>query len=1063
MKKQNVTTNFHQLFGCLCFSLIFSILTSVGYAQTHGVSGTITGSADGLPLIGANVLVKGTSTGTITDFDGNFALDIPNSNDTLVFSYTGYIPQEVPVDGRNIIEVVLSENISQLNEVVVIGYGSQSRKVLTSSIAKVDAKEIEDLQVTTVEAAMQGKAAGVSISSGTGQPGSSPTIRIRGGSSINRSNDPLFIIDGVQRSSEDFNPEDIESIEILKDAAATAIYGARASNGVVLITTKSGKSGQAKFNVSYRSSYSSLINELDLLGAEDYLRIERIGLTRSFLNENSVFGTGPQALGTGNSPDGIHTTRILQPGESAPAGYQTMTDPVTGETLVFQDTDWQDVLYRTAQIDNVTFSVDGGSDKVTYYLGTAYLNQEGIAKTTGYERFSLQSNVGFKVSDKLKISTMVNFTRSNSNEPFSTSSIFQRGMRVAPTTRFKFDDGTLAPGARENLPNPLFYVQNYINDESINKLNLGAKGEWDIVDGLRATVTGNYFSSQVFREAFVKANHFTSARTAISRLNEERQIQFEGTLRYLKAFGDHNLTVLVGASRLETDFFNFSGTGSGGSTDNIFTLNAAPNIGDLSTFRSKDLLIGLFGRISYDFQQKYLLSASLRRDGSSRFGANNRVGYFPSASVGWRVNEEDFFDIGAVSDLKLRASWGQTGNNDVGLFTSQGVVNPGFVYAGQAAARATAVSNLDLGWETTTQTGVGIDLGLFNNRIEILADYYVKETEDLLFSRPLPNTSGYGSVTENIGTVRFKGLEFGLSTVNVKSSDINWTTNFNISFTSNEVIKLPENELDGNRIGGVLGEFGGIAEGEPLGNVYGWQHLGVYSTTAEAEADGLTDLIAWDRTGNNGINYQRKVGGDSKWQDTNGDGNIDFDDQVLLGNVLPDITGGFGNTVSYKGFELYIFMDFALGHVMANLNRARMNSNSQGNINGTTDLLDSWQNEGDVTEFPRFVFFDWGNGRNFDRNTQGLAGGGNHSTSSQYVEKADYLSLRTVRLSYNFPASVTDKLRLNSVKVYLAGQNLHYFTKYRGFNPEYNPFTSGIDNNQYPLFRSLSFGVNVGF
>lgn len=1044
----------------ICCLLLCLCAARSSYGQgSITVNGTVTGADDNAPLPGVNISVVGTLLGTVTDFDGNYEIEV-NSAGTLAFSFVGYLTQEIAVAGQTIIDVQLAVDTQLLDEVVVIGYGTQSKSLLTSSIASVDAEEIEDLQVTTVAGVLQGKAPGVSISSGTGQPGASPTIRIRGGSSINRSNDPLFIIDGVQRSPEDFNPEDVESIEVLKDAAAAAIYGARASNGVVLVTTKSGTRGRASFDVKYRNSYSSIINKLDLLSAEDYLRIERVGLTRSFLNENSVFGTGPQALGTGNALDGIHTTRVLGAGESVPAGYLSMPDPVTGETLIYQDVDWQDELYRTARIDNLTLSVNGGSDKLTYYLGSTYLNQEGIAETTGYERFSLQSNVGFQVSDRLKVSTNVNFSRSNSNEPFSTSSIFQRGMRVAPTTRFRFDDGSLAPGARESLPNPLFYVDNYINDESINKLNLGGKVELNILEGLDATVTANYFSGQTFREAFVKSNFFTSARSAISRLGEERLAQFEGTLQYVKPIGDHSITALVGASRLDTDFFDFDGAGSGGSSDNIFTLNASPNIASLSTFRSKDLLVGAFGRISYDFAKKYLLSATIRRDGSSRFGRNNQVGYFPSASAGWRVSEEDFFKSGAISNLKLRASWGQTGNNDVGLFTAQGVVNPGFVYAGQAAARATAVSNIDLGWETTTQSDIGIDLGLLDNRVTFGADYYIKTTEDLLFSRPLPNTSGYGSVTENIGTVRFEGLELELSTINASTNDFNWSTSFNIAFTSNEVIKLPDNDLDGNRIGGVLGTFGGIAEGEPLGNVYGFQFIKVYETTAEAQADGLVDRLAFTRDNND---YQLKQGGDVKWQDTNGDGFIDFDDQVLLGNVLPDITGGIANTVAYKGFELYVFIDFALGHVISNLNRARMNSNSQGNINGSTDLLDSWQEEGDVTDVPRFVFFDWGNGRNHDRNTQPLAGGGNHSTSSQMVEKGDYLSIRTLRLSYNLPTNVTQKLGVRSAKVYLAGQNLHYFTKYRGFNPEYNPFTSGIDNNQYPLFRNASAGINLGF
>lgn len=1048
----------------LLFCSVFVFASGVNNSEAITVSGNVTSSGDGLPLIGVNILIKGTSTGTTTDFDGNYTLSVPSADDVLVFSYTGFLDQEITVGTQSIIDVVLQEDATQLDEVVVIGYGTQSRKLLTSSIASVDKKEIEDLQVTTVEGVLQGKAPGVSILTGSGQPGEPPVIRIRGGSSINRSNQPLFIIDGVQRSSEDFNPEDIESVEILKDAAATAIYGARASNGVVLITTKSGTSGKARFNVNYRSSWSTLTSKMDLLNAEDYLRIERVGLTRSFLDENSAFGAGANATGGGNPFNSRITTRLLAAGESAPTGYQTMIDPVTGGTLAFIDTDWQDEVYNTAQIDNLHFSVDGGTEKVTYYLGAAYLDQEGIARTTKYQRFSVQSNVGFQVNEKLKINTSLNFTRSKSNEPFSTNTIFGRAGRQAPTVRLNFDDGTLSPGVRENLPNPVFYTNNYLNNESINKINLGTVVEYKILEGLTATATGNYFTDQTFRDAFIKSNAFNRSRTAISRLGEQRQTQFEGTLRYFKGFGESNISVLVGASRLESDFFNFSGSASGGSTDAIQTLNAAPNVDNLSSTKAKDLLIGYFGRLSYDFQQKYLLAATVRRDGSSRFGFRNQIGYFPSVSAGWRLSEESFFEIPFVSDLKLRASWGQTGNNDVGLFTSQGVVNPGFQYNGGAAAIATDLSNVQLGWEKTTQTDVGFDLGLLEDRVEFSFDYYKKVTDDLLFSRPLPNTSGFGSITENIGKVQFTGIEFSLYTDNLKGKDFSWTTNFNIAFVKNKVLELPDNDLANNRIGGVVFSDGingvaGIAEGESLGTIVGYQFVKVYETTAEAQEEGLIDMIANNRTGNNGIDYRERVGGDVKWLDTNGDNIIDIDDQVVLGNAIPNITGGIGNSISYKGFELYVFLDFALGHHIVNQHRYRMNSNSQGNINGTSDLLRAWNEEGDVTDVPRFVFFDFGNARNFHRPDGGTSGGGWQGASSQYVEKGDYLSLRTVRLTYNLPTSMVEQIGLSSVKAYVAGQNLHYFTGYRGYNPE----VTQLDSGRYPLFRNMSIGLNIGF
>ena len=1075
MQKLKSTTNSRRWGQWL---LALGILMMLGASNltaqgAFGVSGKVTSEPDGQPLIGVSISVKNTSIGTVTDVNGAYFLDVPDRSDVLVFSYIGYISQEIPVNGQSVIDVVLVENAAQLDEVVVIGYGTQSRKLLTSSIASVDAKEIQDLQITSLEGVMQGRAAGVSIQTASGQPGSSPNIRIRGGSSLQGNNEPLFIIDGVQRSSEDFNPEDVSSIEILKDASATAIYGARASNGVVLVTTKSGKTGKANFNASYRSTWSSLQNRLDLLGSRDFIQIERVGLTRSFLNETSAFGVGANATGIGNPPDGNFTLRALAAGESAPAGYESMTDPITGQTLIFQDVDWQDVAYRSTRIDNVHLSVDGGANNLTYYLGAAYLAQEGIAKGTGYDRFSLQSNVDFQVSRKLKVGTNVNFTRSFSDEPYNTSVLFGRAARLAPTTRRYNEDGTIAPGSSSGLPNPEWYASTFLNTNARNKLNLGGSIQYNILDNLVASGKVNYFIDQSTREAFVKANKITSARDASVSMLESRLRQFEGTLRYSKTFGLNNLAILVGGSNLNTDYFTFSASGQGGPTNSIQTLNASPVINGASSFKSKDLLIGYFGRLSYDFDQRYLLSATLRRDGSSRFGSDNQIGYFPSVSVGWRVSEEGFFSIPSVSDLKLRASWGQTANNDFGnpsdlnrFFLSQGVVDPTLTYNGQAAARTTALPNPNLGWETTTQTDFGFDISLFNDRVQLTADYYKKITSDLLFSKPLPNTSGFGSITENIGKVEFTGTELSISTDNLKSRDLTWITDFNISFTNTNVLELPDNGRERNRIGGYeLSDgtgIGGIAEGEPLRQIVGYQFVKVYATTAEAVEDGLFVSFANDRTSANGIDYRKRVGGDVKWLDVNGDKIIDNNDLQVLGYATPNIVGGFGNTISYKGLELYVFLDMGLGHHIYNSNRARMNSNSQGNINGTEDLLNAWNEEGDVTDIPRFTFFDFGNARNHDAvgfgSTTGDGGLADRATSL-YTEKGDYLAVRTVRFGYTLPKSLVERWGISSVKAYVLGQNLHYFTAYRGYNPE----VGALDLGLYPLFRSISLGLNVGF
>ncbi len=1073
IKNPSLHLSWSKSFGVLAVLLLL-FCTSV-YAQETAVTGTVL-DADGIPLPGASVVVKGTTRGAQTDFDGNYTIEA-NVDDILMFSYIGYASQEIPIDNQSTINVTLAEDMAKLDEVVVIGYGTKSRRLLTSAITSVSAEELAETPNNTIESVLQGKASGVSIQSQTGQPGANATIRIRGGSSINKDNDPLFIIDGVQRSSEDFNPDDIESVEILKDAAATAIYGSRASNGVVLVTTKSGKVGKVNINLHQRTSFSQVANRLDLLNATDYLRIERAGLTKSFLDENSAFGTGQTSTGTGNLPSSNISTRFLGAGENIPAGFLSLPDPVTGQTLIYTDTDWQDVIFNTAVTFDTNVSVDGGSEKIRYYTGFAYTDQGGVAKGTGYQRYSVQSNLDFQLTDKLKMDVTMNFTKSQTDEPQNAGELFGRSLRLAPTTRLTLADGTTGPGIRENLQNPKHLIENYLQNEDRFKFNLGTSLAYNILDNLVFTGRVNYLKDQTMTDNFTKANFFSRARNARARNLEQEQTQMDATLDYSKTFGeDHNFSILVGASRLKSDFFSSDIQGSGAGTDNIQTLNASSTILDASTLISKDLLIGYFSRLSYDYKGKYLFSGTIRRDGSSRFGANNKIGYFPGVSLGWRISDEEFYPEDAfVSDFKLRGSWGETANNEVGdinnlnrFFIAQGIIDPSLQYNGGAAARPTQLPNDQLGWETTTQTNVGADLALVDNRIRLSADYYRKLTEDLLFTRPLPNTSGFASVESNIGSVRFSGFEFEISSTNISTDDFNWTTNFNMAFTDNEIISLPENDLDRNRIDGdVFSDgfigIGGIAEGEKLGQIVGYQFEKVYATTAEAQADGLTDMIANDRTDANGIDYRNRVGGDVKWRDVNGDNLINEEDQVVLGNTNPDIIGGFGNTLNYKGFELYVFADFALGHSIVNQNRYRMNSNSQGNINGTSDLLNAWSQEGDVTDIPRFVFFDFGNASNFHRPDRNTTGGGFIGPSSQSVEDADYVSLRTVRLSYNFPQSLLEKIGFSRAKLYLTGQNLHYFTKYKGSHPEAALTSNGVDGGRYPLFSTFTLGANVSF
>ncbi|WP_291869603.1 TonB-dependent receptor [Maribacter sp.] len=1073
----------------MVFVLFFS-MSSLSYGQEKTITGTVVSADDNLPLPGASVIIQGTTTGAQTDFDGNYSIDT-SDGDVLIFSYIGYVAQEVTLANQTTIDVALVTDAQNLDEVVVIGYGTSSRKLLSSAISSVSAKELNNQSVTDVGSALQGKAAGVTIQTADGQPGTSPKIVIRGGSSINKGSTPLFIIDGVQRSSEDFNPDDIETMQVLKDAAASAIYGARASNGVVLITTKSGKSGKVNISINQRYSFSSINKKLDYLNGADFLRLERPGLLLSFLDENSAFGSGAQPTGTGNSATSSSSTRLLAPGESVPAGYESMPDPISGGTLIYTSTNWEDVLFRTAGFKNTHVSVDGASEKMGYYVSFAHTDQDGVAVGTDYNRSSLQSNLKFNISDRLKASTSVNYITSEQHQPELAPRFFGRTLRLAPTVRRVFDDGSLAPGTSGKSQTPEHYIKNNFGETVRTKLNIGATLKYEILDNLNFTTNASYTKGNTVVENFVRSNTFDSSRPASYSSLENTRKQLEATLGYTRAFGNHNLGLLIGASSIDDDYYATSIEGSGSGTDNIATLNASSTILSASSIKSASSLLGYFGRLSYDYDNKYIFSGTLRRDTSSIFGKNNRTGYFPSVSGAWRVSEEDFLNANeTLSNLKLRASWGQTGNNEVGqsdnlnrFYLSQGIVDPSLQYNGQSAAVPTQVPNADLGWETTTQTDFGFDFDLFKSRVNFSFDYYTKVTKDLLFTTPLPNTTGFSSVEQNIGDVQFNGLEFSVTSRNFSTDNFSWTTNVNATFSNNEVLKLPESNNANNRIQGLiyggqesktdnLNGIGGIAEGESLGNIIGWKFVKVYSTDAEAAADGIDDLVASDRTSRNGIDYRKKVGGDVKWLDANEDGKIDFDDQVVLGNATPDVTGGISNNFKYKGFELDVFMDFALGHEIFNYNRARLNGQSQGGIGATSDLHNAWTKQGDVTDTPRFVFFDFGNSRNIHRPNDGGDGGGAgviqrignsfHGANSQYVEDASYLSLRSVKLSYTLrDLPFLEKIHVRSLQLYASGRNLHYFTKYRGYNPEATP--NGVDSGKYPTFRTVSLGANIKF
>jgi TonB-linked SusC/RagA family outer membrane protein len=1043
--------------------LLFLIMGSTAaFSQDIQISGNVTDEL-GDPLPGATITVKGTLVGTATGVDGSYSITAPR-NSVLVFSFVGMETMEVRVTDQTTVNVSLRTSTVGLDELVVIGYGTQSRTTITTSITRVNADKIEDVPVTSVSTALQGKLSGVRIFSAQGgQPGSDASILIRGGSSINKSNDPLVLVDGMVRSLSDINPNDIESVQVLKDASSTAIYGARASNGVVLITTKRGQLGKAEITFNMNSGFAEPWKYLDMVSARDYLSLVRPAALRSpFAGDLS----GSKPWGTGNGASSPWSTRYLEEGETIPDGYQSMPDPIDpNKTLIFEDNDWQDITLNTALEQNYNLSANGGTQNIKYAASIGYADIEGISVGTYFNRFNGRANVDFILRKNLTLSTRMDHSSSKTNNYPSAADLFNRCIWLAPTAKVYLDDGSFASGQNNSFTNTLWYNDVYKRNIEVFRTGIGASLAWKIIPGLEATISGDYSMRNRTFESFQKANVYSVARTAVFQYGQSRDLQMEGVLNYDKTFaGLHHFNIVGGISQLSVADLDTRSEAEGASSDLIMTLNAAPLKIDASSTRSEDLLLGTFGRIIYDYDKKYLLGLSLRRDVSSKFAQGYRVGYFPGVSLGWIMSEEDFLkENKAINTLKLRGSLGQTGNNSVGRYAYAGVYSVGNNYFGMAGTLSTEMPNPALRWETTTQWDIGFDLGLFkNDRVSLLFDYFNKVTSDLLFRVPLPNESGYNNIDQNIGKVKFYGYEAELRTKIIEKNKFTWHADFNFGYFMDRVMELPENGKDKNRIGGIYDPVtgkgvGGIAEGERMNAVLGYVSDFIIDTWDEANAANYDALATgWSPLDNKKVKG-RKIPGDMEWVDQNGDGIIDDYDQVVLGYLTPTTVGGISNSFTYGDFELNFFMDYALGHSIADATIRR----SYGNVNDgvynalSVSVTDTWQQEGDVASgkatMPRFDMQDQKQQLNYQRD------------HDKAVYKGDFLCIRELRIAYNAPRKVYSFLKLQSLKVTLSGQNLHYFQYYPGWITEGSSQATYNDDGTYPVPRKIMLGLKVGF
>ena len=1065
--KDTVSGYKSQIISCvLIMLLVISHITAFAQKQIQGV----VKDENNIPISGASVVVKGSTLSTASDAKGQFTIAAKNS-DILVISFLGKVQNEVPVGNSNSLDIVLQNSQDNLDEVVVVGYGTQSRDKLTTSISKVDQKVLENTAYTNVGSALQGAVAGLRVQSTSGMPGAAPRIILRGGTSINNPNgaSPLYIVDGVIRSSglDDLNADDIASMQVLKDAAATAIYGARGSNGVVIVTTKTGKAGQTNISYAYDFASSNAMRLMDFASAADYIKYGRLSVLAAAQKNPSLIArlTGANGMGTGNdlTNNTAFTTQYLTSANEflLNEGWQTIEDPTDpSKTIIFKETNFQDLVYRTGNTHNHNLNVSGGSDVATFNVGLGYISGEGIAIQSDYKRLSLNANGSLKVRDNLKInSNLIYSNRSNNAIASSIANLFYRSPSTPATAKYTFQDGSLAPGAGRGIGNPHYHYQGEFaprGDDKMERLTLSVGGQWDIIEGLKfepiLSLNRNSGNNYLFTPAYLNGpGNLVTSRASTANVNKETQYQFDGVLSYAKTISSHNFDAKVGFSHFQRNLWILSAAGQGAATDLIPTLNASPTP-TIATGTDSDLVIqGLFSRINYDFASKYLVSLNVRYDGASNLGSSYKFGFFPGVSIGWNVHKEEFFKplSAAISDLKLRASYGVNGNiSGLSDFQAQGSYDVNARYNGLSSIYAGMMPNNDLQWEESKTLDFGLDLGLFNRRINIIADYYVRNTDNLLTAVSLPPSSGYSSVTTNYGSLQNRGVEVELN-ANIlnPASSVQWNLGFNAGYTKEKITSLPYNGILNNRIGGTqvfdrtVGDYvwiGGLQEGRRLTDIIGYQLNGVYATDADALNSGVVDniLTTADKT---------KYGGDAIWEDFDGNNIIDLRDQKVLGNALPLWTGGISNTVSYKGISVYTRFDYTTGHSIENYAARFADGQFQGDGMPTKKFINEmWKEQGDVAKAPRYVW---------QAQTQ------NMRVSNYYVQKGDFLAIREVTISYQFPSEVAKRMKLGSLRANLTGNNLHYFTKYDGVVPE----EGGTDNGHYTIPRTFGFGLRASF
>lgn len=1037
-------------FKCWCLFLCLFLISSPLFSQTIRVNGTVL-NQKGTALSGVSVTVQGTSTGTTTDDRGRFSIEVPSPTSVLVYSNVGYLEYSEVVGDNKQVNIRLREKLSDLDEVVVIGYGTQKKRDVTGAISSISAKAIEERQPVSVYDALLGAAPGVRVMSASGAPGEEASITIRGLSTLSDAGvRPLYIVDGVPvKSISSINPKDIQSMEILKDAASAAIYGSRSANGVIIITTKRGEEGKAQINVDYLASFSNLSNRISQANR----------LERQMFDRRGNLGLDPK------------------PDDSTSFSRNS-------------DNDYQALITQTAIRHQVDVGLRGGTKTLNYYNSLQYLDETGIVISSYNKRLTLRTNVEYRPSKRFAMFTRLSFgyqTKNNINE----GNVIQQSLQRPPGMALYFPNGEYIyfNGGRRN---PLAEAYLRKNVSKIFKGVLYQGFDFNIAEPLTLHADAS-FDIELQRRSLFASKFLSSSNPPINSGEDETNIpmRMQGNfyLSYKQTFKSvHNITALAGMNWEKNRLEEVNIEGTNFVTEAVTTLNAAGlfNLADLYSRAAASALVGFYGRLGYDYKGKYLINFNVRRDGSSVFGPENRWGNFPSVSVGWRFSDEYFMDAfrNVLTDGKIRASWGITGNQEIGDYDSYQQFEFGsYFYNGVSGVRTSPrMGNAALKWEETTQSNIGLDLTFLKGRISFVGDYYVKKTSDLLYDDPLPNELGFpGRVRTNAGTIQNKGIELTVIAYPIRLRNFSWQTSLNWTMIRNKILELPTDYID---------DIWSVEQGKEAGNFFGYKFLGIYQyDESNAWTDDystmLTPVFKKDAQGNviieknmkpilegytlpDGSAYAGPVrqmatagvvskGGDVIWEnraDSRGvrDGNIGNEDRQFLGHGQPRWSIGWSNNITYKGFSLSFSLYGNFGGKVYNDNRRNLASFSNSNTTPDSYFIQNmWKYPGMITN----VY------RGGDRAADNMRRGG-----SQYLENGSFLRLQSARLSYQLPTKLTSKAAMRLVNLYIYGINLLTWTEYSGFDPEVGQnsvLKPGNDPGRYPRRREIGMGLNVSF